>query len=312
FRSWGGNLNGWAESTFGGENTSLGGNVNGSFQLLNFWGGNGGIGREFSVTSTRALRGGPSIEVPGSWNLWGGISSDRRRKIYGSVGASGWLEDETDGYSWNVNSSLTWRASGRSELSLRPSYSRNVSAWQYVSVQSAPDGRPHYLFSELDQTTTSLTTRLSYTFTPNLSLQFYAQPFLSAGDADGFREVVLTGDGRRVADASRFRGRFRSLGGLALRDGVYSADTDGDTEDNLRFEDPDFNIKELRTNTVLRWEYRPGSTLFVVWSQGRQNYIRDGSFRLQRDARRLFGFDDDFAVPSTNVLLVKVNYWMNL
>lgn len=313
FRNWNVNLNGWLASTFGGEVTQQGGNVNGSFQLRNFWSASAGIGHEFSVTSVRALRGGPALQVPGNFNAWAGVNSDRRRKVYGGLSGSAWREQETDGYSWSVSPSVTWRASARSELSLRPSYSRRLDTWQYVGVSSRDDGAPHYVFGDLDQTTAALTARLSYTFTPNLSLQLYAQPFIGAGDASGFREVALTQGGTRVVAADRFAGRFRPLGQVTLDgNGVYAADTDGNGTANFRFGNPDFNVKEFRSNAVLRWEYRPGSTLFVVWSQGREDAMQDGSFGLRRDVRRLFGFDDRFGVPSTNVLLIKVNYWLNL
>ncbi|HEV2147258.1 MAG TPA: DUF5916 domain-containing protein [Longimicrobiaceae bacterium] len=314
FRNWNLGTNLWTGYTFGGERTALGGNANGSFRLLNFWGAHGGLNFERPVVSVRALRGGPSLEVPASYNAWSGLSSDSRKEVYGSLNASGGWSEEEDGYNWNLSTSLTWRASTRSNLSLRPSYSRSLNTWQFVPLSSRDDGRPHFVFSRLDQTTAALTARLSYTFTPNLSLQLYAQPFLSAGDASGFREVALTGegDGLRVVQAARFSDRFRPLGDPALVNGAYAVDTDGDGVANFRFGNPDFNFKAFRSNTVLRWEYRPGSTLFVVWSQGREAFDRDGRFELMRDTRRLFGLDDDLPVPSTNVLLIKVNYWLSL
>ncbi len=307
FRSWNLNLNGWTASTLGREVTSLGGNVNGSFQLLNFWNGNAGIGREMGVTSVKALRGGPSLDVPGSVNLWMGMSSDRRQKVFGGLSASTWWEDETDGRSWEVSPWATWRASTRSELSLSPSVSRSLSAWQWVDGVESDDGESHYVFGRLDQTTAALTARLSYTFTPDLSLQLYAQPFVSAGEASDFREVALTQGGSRVAAADGFAARLRPLDLVRGEDGYRAPGAGG-----LRFDSPDFNFKEFRSNAVLRWEYRPGSTLFVVWSQGRQDELADGSFGLRRDMGRLFGFDERFGVPSTNVFLVKVNYWLNL
>ncbi|HEX2187912.1 MAG TPA: DUF5916 domain-containing protein [Longimicrobiaceae bacterium] len=311
FRSWNVNLNGWTGYTFGGERTSLGGNANGSLRLLSFWGANGGFGFERPVVSTRALRGGPSLETPASYNAWAGVSSDSRRSLYGSLNASAGWDAEEDGYGWNVNTSLTWRASTRSDLSLQPSYSRSLNTWQFVD-SDALDGGPHYVFARMEQSTASLTARLSYTFTPDLSLQLYAQPFLGAGDAGGFREVALADGGRRVVASDGFSGRFRPLGPATLADDEYRADTDGDGVANVTFTNPDFNLKEFRSNAVLRWEYRPGSTLFVVWSQGREDFDRDGRFGLMRDTRRLFGMDDAFPVRSTNVLLVKVNYWLSL
>jgi hypothetical protein len=293
FRRWGANLNGWKASSFGGEGLALGGNVNGHFQLHNFWSASAGINREFEHTSVGALRGGPSIEVPGAWNLFWNVNSDQRKKVTLSLNGGGSLEDETAGRSWRLSSSVSWKASTRANLSLRPSYSRNHSAWQYVT-QKRVGGESHYLFGALDQRTASLTARVNYTFTPTLSLQVYAQPFVSAGEYSGFREVATVDGGGRVAETSRFEDRFRPV-------------AQGVTVGN-----PDFNFKQLRSNAVLRWEYRPGSTLFLVWSQGREDFNRDGSFRMGRDFRRLLGADDELPVRGTNVLLLKVNYWLNL
>lgn len=100
--------------------------------------------------------------------------------------------------------------------------------------------------------------------------------------------------------AARFGDRFRPYGVTEDGGGAGPAYT---------WSQPDFNVKELRSNLVLRWEYWPGSTLFLVWSQGRQKHDDPGSFRLDRDFGRLF---DGSHSPSTNVFLLKVNYWLNL
>jgi hypothetical protein len=290
FRRWGVNGSVWNVHSFGGEMLGTGGNFNGNVQLLNFWSMHGGMNRQAAHTAVGALRGGPSIEAPGSWSFFGGMSSDQRKKVTLSLNGSGSLEDETDGHSWSVSSSVAWKASTRTNLSLRPSYSERRSAWQYVGLGRA-GGKLRYFFGALDQTTAALTARLNYTFTPTLSLQFYAQPFVSAGEYSDFREVVTMEGGARVAEASRFADRFRPV---------------------AVSRSPDFNFKQLRSNAVLRWEYRPGSTLFLVWSQGREDFARDGSFRMGRDFRRLLGADDELPVRGTNVLLLKVNYWLNL
>jgi hypothetical protein len=297
FRSWRAGTNAWTAHTFGGERILLGGNVNGNFTLNNLWNGYGGINREMSATSARALRGGPSIQVPGSWNTWAGINTDRRKPVFGSLNTWGGREDETGGHNYGVGTSVTWRAGSQAQLTVGPSYSFARNAWQFTASQSL-DGRPHYVFSRLDQQTVALTTRFNYTFAPNLSLQLYAQPFISAGDPTDTREVRLTDDDTRVAPAARFADRFRPLG--------------EDDEARVRVFDPSFNYKAFRSNAVLRWEYRPGSTLFVVWTQGREQFLPDGSFAIGRDARRLFGFDSEFDARPTNVLLIKANYWLNL
>jgi len=118
---------------------------------------------------------------------------------------------------------------------------------------------------------------VNYTVTPTLSLQVYAQPFVSAGDYTEFKEMV---NGR----ASRFANRFAPFA----------------FDDN-----PNFKVLSFRTTNVVRWEFKPGSTLFVVWQQGREGFDSNGTFRFGRDYR------DVFSTPSTNTLLVKLAYWLN-
>ena len=154
-----------------------------------------------------------------------------------------------------------------------------VADSQWVNNLIVPD--THYVFAHLDQMTTSLTGRLNFTVSPTLSLQLYGEPFVSGGDYRAFRELV---DGRNLDYASRY----------APFDYNYAANGI-----------PDFNVKSFRTTNVLRWEYRPGSTLFVVWQQARQSDLGAGGFRLGRDARGIFG------VPPHNVFLVKLAYWLN-
>ena len=170
-----------------------------------------------------------------------------------------------------------------------------------IPTAGGADGGAHYLFGRLEQRTASLTTRVDYTFSPDLSLQLYAQPFVSAGDYSRFREV-------RDPGASSFDTRFRTYPDDAVSEvgGPYSVDRDGDGEPELEFGDPDFNIRQLRSNLVLRWEYMPGSRVFLVWSQDRSGFAPDGSFRLGRDLDALFGAD------GRNVFLVKIEHWLGL
>ena len=118
---------------------------------------------------------------------------------------------------------------------------------------------------------------LNYTLPPPLSFQLYAQPFVSAGAYHGYKELVRP-DARRQAD------RYAPF--------AYP-------------QNADFNVLSFRTTNVLRWEYRPGSTLFVVWQQGREGFTQRGDYRFGRD------FGDVFATPPTNTVLVKLAYWLN-
>jgi hypothetical protein len=299
FRRWG---VGFSPSTlwnFGGERSQLGGTVYSDFQLKNFWGGAVSLTRNLEGLSTTATRGGPAlVRNPSSQ---GSVSffTDRRRKVSAEMSSSLWVEDGTGGRTFSLAPLVRLRPSTRVDASLQPSVAFNHDDWQYV-MPAALAGQPLYLFARLEQTTAALTARVSYTFTPELSLQLYAQPFVSAGSFSDFRQVD-------DARASGFGDRFRTYGrdeisyDPATR--VYTARPGG--AGTISIPNPDFNVRQLRTNTVLRWEYRPGSTMFVVWSQGR-DVAGTTPFELTGDADALF------AAPATNVLLVKFSYWLGL
>jgi hypothetical protein len=277
FRRWNVNFFQRAQWTFGGERVETSAFVRGGFQLHGYWGGFGEVGRDFSALSTSALRGGPALLMPGRTRVALGLYSDQRKRVSGILSATAAFEDETDGRFLSLAPSVALRPSPRLELSLQPVVSLNRDPAQYVTRREA-EGETRYVFARLEQTTTALTARLSYTFRPDLSFQFYGQPFISALDYSGLKEVA---DPRGATFADRFRPTTASL-------------------------DPDQSFKQFRSNAVLRWEYRPGSTLFVVWNSGARDVRRDGSFALLRDADRLFGAE------GTNVLLMKLSYWFGL
>ena len=159
----------------------------------------------------------------------------------------------------------------------RLNFANNVNQW----TNFVTDAKDHYVFAHLEQQTVAMTLRFNYTMSPNLSLQLYGEPFVSGGTYDGFKEVV---DPRNPVSALRYAPFAYDL----------------TTNDN-----PNFNVKSFRTTNVLRWEYKPGSTLFVVWQQARENDAVPGGFRFARDVH------DIFRVPPTNVFLVKLAYWLN-
>ncbi|MCA9736575.1 MAG: DUF5916 domain-containing protein [Gemmatimonadota bacterium] len=290
------NVNLWSNFTFARERTGLGGNVNGSLTFKNFWGGYAGVGHNVGSYSTTMLRGGPLFRTESSWNGWMGAWSDSRRPLRFEL--NGWGGRRPESGSWNVGVGTggTWRASNAAQISLRPQFSYNVDDRQWVQRIEA-GGEDHYLLARLEQKTFSLTTRVDYTFTPELSLQLYAQPFLAGGAYRSFKTVA---DPR----AEQYDDRLRALGAASDGD-AWTADVDGDGSPE-RWDDPDFAFGQFRSNVVLRWEYRPGSALFLVWSQGRDRSRElDGSFELGRDLDRLFSVRPD------NVFLIKVSYWLN-
>jgi hypothetical protein len=302
FRRWSVNVNQWAAWNFGGDRTWMGGNVNAHAMLQSFWGGGGGINREMGRYDVTALRGGPVLATPGSWNGWAELYTDSRKPVRGRLNLNGWREDGTDGRSWRVSPGVTVRASSQAELSLSPAYGQATRASQYVRTRSAA-GETVYVLSRLEQTSTSVTARLNYTASPTLSFQFYAQPFISAGRYTDFMEASSP-------RARTFDGRFtRYAPAQVAYDAdadVYRIDRNGDGSPDYSFGNPDFNFKQMRSNAVLRWEYRPGSTLFLVWSHGRTAADGHGDFRFGRDV------SDLWSTAGSNTLLVKVSYWLGI
>ncbi len=304
FRNWGVNMATWSGWNFGGERQFTGGNVNGNFQLRNFWRGFAGFNQEWAGLASTQLRGGPALYQPSQWNSFGGIFTDSRKAIgLGAIFNAGG-EYSTATHRWGISPNVRLQMSSRLQLNLGPSLQWNERAWQFVSRPGASDGT-HYVFARLSQRTVSITTRLNYTFSPDLSLQFYAQPFVSAGNYDRFMEVA---DPR----ASDFSDRFRTYGENEIRRveangfGLYQIDSDRDGTADFGFADPDFNVKSFRSNLVLRWQYRPGSTVFLVWSRDQQSFRNDGAFRFGED------LTDIARIPSTNIFLVKFEHWIGL
>jgi hypothetical protein len=272
------NFNQWAAWNYSGDRLFAGSNVNGNVTFVNNWSAGGGINHQPMGFDDRMTRGGPGAFVEGYDSFWSWMNSDNRRRV--SV-------NYFHGHGWNgVGSSF---ADDEIEVTYRPTSPLTITSgarlnrWTNDSqwVGKVTDTRDHYAFGHIDQTTVALTERVNYTVTPNLSIQIYAEPFVSAGDYSRFKELA--------------NGRAREYD-LRYSPYVYDLEANGN---------PDFNAKSFRTTNVLRWEYKPGSALFVVWQQARQNDAVPGGFQFGRDVRGIFG------VTPQNVFLVKLSYWLN-
>jgi hypothetical protein len=267
------NLNQWAAWNYDGDRLDNGGNVNAHAVFANQWSTGMGFNLNAANFDDRATRGaGPGALTTSQWSYWGYLNSDERKPIgfnvFYNLGAD-WHGTEYRG----IDTNITFRPTPYLSISGGPGWNHNLQDAQWV--ENTADGR--YIFGRLDQTTVSWTTRADYTVTPTLSVQIYAAPFVSAGDYDRFRRLV---DGR----APRYEDRYAA------------ADYDAN---------PDFNYRSFRTTNVLRWEYKPGSALFVVWQQGREAVLDNGRFAFGRD------FGGAFTAPARNVFLVKWSYWLN-
>ena len=267
------NLNQWSGHNFAGDRLYFGGNVNAHWVLTSNWSFGGGLNGETRGFDDRLTRGGPGGYVPGGWNVWGYLSSDSRKPVAMEIFLGGGNYKRENSF-LDVNPELTFRPASFISFSTGIGISPATRGAQWVEQ----DGNGEYVFGHLKQRTVSMTTRVNYTITPTLSVQIYAAPFVSAGEYTKFYRLA---DGR----GAHFDDRYVAYP-------AYSGNAD-------------FNYRSFRTTNVLRWEYRPGSTLFVVWQQGRETTADYGNFRFGRDFGRVF------STPASNVFLVKMSYWLN-
>jgi hypothetical protein len=292
-RSWNVGASGWNGWSFGGERLATGLNLNGSLTFLNYWGGNAGINGDFESYSDGALRGGSLMRREAQTSGWIGFNSDSRKAVQVNGRHSRGRASESGSRSSSTSFNLRWRPSGQASVSLGPFLARSINDFQWVQkVQTTED---HYVFGRIDQETVGLTGRFDFTFTPDLTLQLYAQPFVSAGKYTDFKEVV-------EPRSKRYEDRIQRLE-PTTNDGRYWADLDGDgTAESFR--NPDFNVQQFSSTLVLRWEYRPGSLVYLVWSQGRNNSTQNGELAFGDD------LDDLFRQDAENVFMLKVSYWI--
>jgi hypothetical protein len=301
FRDYGINHNEWVGTSTAPEFLNWGGNVNGWMNLLNYWGAGGGGGVNYNYQDPSYLRGGPMLRTDVSYVGWVNFWSDSRRAVHGSLDLNGAVAPASGSSGWNVAAGVVVQPRSNIELELSPSISVGTEDNQYVDAPEDDMGDPHHVLTRLHSVTTALTVRASYTYSPTLSLQLYAQPFIAAGRASEYKEAVRPG-----ADSYDDRYHIYTDDEIDTADDVATIDTDGDGTGDYSFELLDFNVRELRSNLVLRWEYRPGSTLFLIWSHGRSSSITDGRYHLADD---LSSLADE---PGEHVVLAKLTYWLGL
>jgi hypothetical protein len=187
-------------------------------------------------------------------------------------------------------------------LQVGPNLRKPRAVAQWVDGFDDPTARDtfgrRYVFADLRQTEVSMTTRINWILSPRMSLQVYAQPLISSGDYSGFKEFTAP----RRFEFARY-GVDRGTIAYDAQADEYRADPDGNgPARELTFGNPDFNFKSLRVNAVFRWEWRLGSTLYVVWTQNRANDANAGDFELGRDVGNMFDS------PGDDVFLVKFTY----
>ncbi len=243
-------------------------------EFPNFWYVGWNAGRNFEVLDDLDTRGGPPIVRPANafYNVF--MATDSRRTVRLQFNTGG---DRNGVGGWNMRfgPTLTLQPSTTLQTSIGTSYNFGRTDAQWIENTDVDgDGTDDHVYGRLKRDVVDVTARATYSFSRNLTLQIYLQPFVAVGNYT---------DIRRLAQPSSY---------------LFEPVTLGDN--------PDFNNTSLRSNTVLRWEYRPGSTLFFVWNVSTDDDANPGMFSPLSDLRRAFG------APGTHVFMVKVNVWLGL
>lgn len=275
--------------------------LSGRGEFLNFWSGNASISYRPDLMSRTATRGGPRMRSPGSVSFSLGMGTDNREVLFIQPSVSVTRGRNGSGDSFSAGVGVTLQPSTRLLLTLQPSYEASTEGAQFVTSSSAlpygPTYGTRYVFADLERRDLSMVSRVNMTFTPKLSLELFAQPLITSAEFVRYKQlsapesflfdVLDEGSGTYVDGTTRY------------------LDFDRDGLPEAQFSDRDFNLRSLRSTAVLRWEYRPGSEIFLVWQRNQSDRARIGDFDFGRDAGALFG------APADNRFIVKVNYWMS-
>jgi hypothetical protein len=298
FRSYSINLNQSSDTTRGGLRQAGSLRPNVSVTWANFWTSSFSVSRAFSTTSVSLTRGGPLMAGPAGWTTT--VNVGNRPTSYTRWSGALTLEtNDLGGSRQRVSGNFSVRPGPRWQLSANPYYERETEAQQYVATVGG--GRPEtygsrYIFAFIDRSTAATELRMGLTLRPDLNLDVYAEPFAASGRYHAFGELLRPGTSERltygIADGTS----------ITTNDDGSRAVTDGGEQFTLRTSD--FNTLSFRSNVVLRWEWRPGTTLFVVWQQDRSSTESVGS---------RVGISDVFrslSAPGQNFFVVKTSFWL--
>jgi hypothetical protein len=288
---------------FGGNNTGKGFEWNANMSLKNFWNVWTGGNISTSSLSTGMLRGGPMMKVPGITNARIGFSSDSRKKLGFSVYLNGSRGNENDSRNMYTGVDISYKPTNYLVVTLSPAISKSFSELQYVS-QVEYNNRDKYIFASIDRKTVSTSFRVNLNLSPNLTFQYWGQPFVATGRYYDHKIIMDP-----MADKYNDRFWTYSKKQITLLDDEYNIDENTDGKTECTFEKRDFNVQEFLSNLVIRWEYNPGSSVYLVWSQTRSSSDNTGNLDLFNNLEDLFNAGDN---KPHNVFLIKFSYRFGL
>ena len=303
----------WSASSWGNAHVAGLVNLSADATLLNYWEVGSRIFVRPELADRNGTRGGPMMRAPRSMEWSVDLRTDGRRRI--AIQPSMEIARQAMGAARREEFGIgvAIRPSPRVEVTVEPTFQQSRVGAQFVGRTSALSYAPtfgtRYLFGDLDRRELGLETRLNVTFSPRMTLQMFAQPLLSSGDFLTYKQLARP----RTFEFDEFEEGAYTAGpapgcssGRSCRspDGTRYLDFDGDGTADHSFRDRDFNVRSLIGNSVFRWEYRPGSTVYLVWQRQAEDEAMIGGFDFARDSRALV------RAPARDLFLIKASYWV--
>jgi len=298
FRSMSFNFNQWSGFNFGGENIYKGGNTNVNINFKNFWYFGTGFNRDGQSLSVADLWGGPVLLYPGGWNWWSSINTDYRKKLQFEANYSFYSGDRQSQSYLNYSAGFTYKPTNALSFSVSPFYSEGKTQTQHVdNVDVGNETR--YLMASMINKSFGSSVRINLSLSPEISIQYYGQTFIFSGKYNEFKNITSP---RAKEAKDRFHIYTPTEISYNETENTYSVDENADGKSEFSFDNPNFNFFQFRSNLVMRWEYMPGSSIYLVWSQGRTGDDQTGNFHFSRN------MDDLFAIHPQNIFLLKVSF----
>jgi len=291
------NISTYLVGNYDGDRTGSGLWSNGGIVFNNYWTIFGGISASPRNFNDNLTRGGPVVLSLPRMSGWISADTDGRKKLYYSAEVD-YAASQSGGWDISFYPGIQWKPAANVQINFNPSFDRNHQDSQWVGAVADPGATAtygqRYVFAQLDQTTLSGGFRLNWAFSPNVSLQMYVQPLMSSGNYFAYKQLVAP----RTYD-------WEPVGSGVPQYDPGSDQIDLDGPGGSGPYNPDFNVTSLRGNAVLRWEYMPGSSLFLVWTQDRSGYENSGEFDFSHSSDHLLDQHPN------NIFMVKVSYYLS-
>lgn len=299
FRSIRFNYNHWSRWDYSGKFLFQLFNTNAHATFKNNWNIGAGFNWNPYEISNNAMRGAATIRRPNGMGYWVYVNSDFRKKVQFNVQYTRfWGFNETI-LSNEYNADVTIQPVNAFQFTLSASYANYYRQQDQFVRNISFAGQHRTIVGKIDQNTLRFTGRLTYNITPDLTLQYYGQPFITR---PLFSNFAYVSNGM----AKKYNDRFKKFtpNQISLQNNTYLVDENIDGSTDYSFHNPDFNFVQFNSNLIVRWEYKPGSELYLVWNQGNTPY----TFNSINDALAKSLFNNAFNSDASNIFLLKWTY----